>query len=174
MSKLYRVTHERTFEDITPSGSGGGSTEDCVHLTGDETIEGVKTFISSPEVPTLDTSDNSTKVANTAFVQGAIAQGISGGGARFVPKELGRRRSSGAWTITGVTVGVPLYVFLTAPSGGEDIDFTTTSGILYPSGVNQYIQRSNRDATLIPSSTTVVLTCSSYGGGEEATAVQYI
>ena len=39
-----------------------------VHKTGDETIAGVKTFSSSPIVPTPTLADNSTKVATTAFV----------------------------------------------------------------------------------------------------------
>lgn len=51
-----------------------------VSTVNNQTITGVKTFVSSPEVPTVsDTDDSSTKVANTAFVQGVVA-GLSGGG----------------------------------------------------------------------------------------------
>ena len=39
-----------------------------VHDTGNETIAGVKTFSSSPLVPTAPSGDNSQKAANTAFV----------------------------------------------------------------------------------------------------------
>ena len=39
-----------------------------VHDTGNETIAGVKTFSSSPLVPTPPSGDNSQKAANTAFV----------------------------------------------------------------------------------------------------------
>ena len=40
-----------------------------VHTTGNETIAGTKTFSSSPVAPTPDASDNSTKVATTAWVK---------------------------------------------------------------------------------------------------------
>lgn len=48
---------------------------DNVKLTGDQTIADVKTFSSSPILPTPATSDNSTKGATTAFVK---AQGYLG------------------------------------------------------------------------------------------------
>jgi hypothetical protein len=38
-------------------------------LTGDQTISGIKTFASSPVLPTPATNDNSTKAATTEFVQ---------------------------------------------------------------------------------------------------------
>lgn len=38
-----------------------------------QTLAGVKTFSSSPVVPNVTAGDNSTKAANTAFVQSAIA-----------------------------------------------------------------------------------------------------
>jgi hypothetical protein len=47
-------------------------------LTGDQTINGVKTFVSSPLLPTPSLSDNSTKAATTAFVQ-AIAAALGAG-----------------------------------------------------------------------------------------------
>ena len=43
-----------------------------VQLTGNQTIVGVKTFSSSPIVPTPTSGDNSTKVATTAFVLAEI------------------------------------------------------------------------------------------------------
>ena len=39
-----------------------------VHLSGDETMTGVKTFSSSPLVPTKSSGDSTTAVANTEFV----------------------------------------------------------------------------------------------------------
>lgn len=44
-----------------------------VGLTGDQVISGIKTFNSSPLVPTATVGDNSTKAASTAFVQAAIS-----------------------------------------------------------------------------------------------------
>lgn len=45
----------------------------AVTLTGNQTIAGVKTFSSSPVIPTAAPGDNTTKGATTAFVQAAIA-----------------------------------------------------------------------------------------------------
>lgn len=44
-----------------------------VYTTGDQTIAGVKTFSSSPVVPTAAVNDNSTAAASTAFVVAQIA-----------------------------------------------------------------------------------------------------
>ena len=46
-----------------------------VHLTGAETVAGVKTFSSSPVVPTPASTDNSTKAASTAYAR-AIDLGV--------------------------------------------------------------------------------------------------
>lgn len=43
-----------------------------VHTTGNETVGGVKTFSSSPVVPTATAGDKTTKAASTAFVDAAI------------------------------------------------------------------------------------------------------
>ena len=43
-----------------------------VHRSGDETISDVKTFSSSPKVPTPGSSSNDTSAANTSFVQSVI------------------------------------------------------------------------------------------------------
>ena len=58
---------------------------EVVHNTGDETIAGIKTFSSSPVLPTPASSDNSTNAATTAFVK---AQGYT----------------SNTGTITGITM----------------------------------------------------------------------
>lgn len=48
-----------------------------VALTGDQTISGVKTFTSSPIVPTPTARDNSTKVATTAYVDRKMVLGTA-------------------------------------------------------------------------------------------------
>lgn len=53
----------------TVEQQGGG-----VALTGDQAVAGVKTFTSSPVVPTPSNDDNSGKAANTAYVQSALAE----------------------------------------------------------------------------------------------------
>lgn len=46
-------------------------------LTGNQTIEGIKTFTSSPIAPTQSHGDNSTKVATTAYVDGKMVLGTA-------------------------------------------------------------------------------------------------
>lgn len=48
-----------------------------VGLTGAQSIDGVKTFTSSPIVPTPTAGDNSTKVATTAYVDGKMVRGTA-------------------------------------------------------------------------------------------------
>lgn len=45
--------------------------DEVVHSTGNESISGIKTFSSSPIVPTLATNDNSGKAINSQFFQNA-------------------------------------------------------------------------------------------------------
>lgn len=73
-TRIYEITAEDGAAGnvaITLPKEGGVLTSDAkvVHKTGDETIAGVKTFSSSPIVPTPTVGDNSTKVATTAFVK---------------------------------------------------------------------------------------------------------
>lgn len=55
------------FKDIDAEMNLADDSE-VVHLDGDETIEGTKTFITTPIVGTLATSNNSTSAASTEFV----------------------------------------------------------------------------------------------------------
>lgn len=48
------------------------STDNCVKTSGNQTVAGIKTFTSSPISVTPDVSDNSTKVATTAFVKSQL------------------------------------------------------------------------------------------------------
>jgi hypothetical protein len=47
------------------------------HNTSNETWAGIKTFSSSPIVPTVSQADNSTKVASTAYVDTAVSNLIN-------------------------------------------------------------------------------------------------
>lgn len=46
-----------------------GNDENNVHKVGNESINGIKSFLKSPNVPTLDSGDVSTKAVNSEFVQ---------------------------------------------------------------------------------------------------------
>lgn len=67
--------------------SFSSSTETVVYRVGDQAVEGVKSFASSPLVPTAAASDSSAKAASTEFVRGAVDAALSaldaGWGARF-------------------------------------------------------------------------------------------
>jgi hypothetical protein len=86
--------------DVT---GNAGTVTNGVYTTGDQTIAGVKTFSSSPIVPTATLGDNSTKAATTAFVGAQIVD--------YAPSKIGAN-ASGTWgiSITGnaatVTNGV--------------------------------------------------------------------
>ena len=67
------------IKTVDGSGSGldadlldGLDSSDFVRMTTAQTVAGVKTFSSSPIVPDLSASDNSTKSANTKYVDSAI------------------------------------------------------------------------------------------------------
>ena len=80
-------TTDYTASDVltkikTVDGSGSGldadlldglNSSDFVKMTTDQTIAGVKTFSSSPIVPNLSSFDNSTKSANSKYVDDAIS-----------------------------------------------------------------------------------------------------
>ena len=58
---------------------------DVVHKSGAETIADIKTFTSSPLVPTPLDGDSSTKVATTSFVAAAIPYNINAATAKTTP-----------------------------------------------------------------------------------------
>lgn len=126
-----------------------------VGTTGDQTVAGVKTFSSSPVVPTPSSGDNSTKAASTAYVknQGYITENetvtlsgdVSGSGKTAITTTLASVGTAGTYTkvttdakgrVTsgmnpttlsgyGITDAQPLDADLTAIAG-----LTGTSGLL--------------------------------------------
>lgn len=71
------------------NGGTGSSTKNFVDLTSAQSIGGVKTFTSSPVVPTPSAEDNSTKVATTAFVESEIDRKITAAQALVFKGTLG-------------------------------------------------------------------------------------
>ena len=51
---------------------------DVVHIKGQETISGEKTFTIIPKVPTASVGTNNTQIANTAFVQSVVSSNVTG------------------------------------------------------------------------------------------------
>lgn len=74
------LAHTSTAGDIIPTNTTYWQewvSPDIVHKTGNETIAGIKTFSSSPIIPTPANGDNSTAGATTAFVASAIPYNIN-------------------------------------------------------------------------------------------------
>lgn len=77
----YNEVDDTLYYGKGTGGAGGTATTvevvggkgAVVLQTGAQTIAGVKTFSSSPVVPTLTNGDNSTKAASTAYVDNAIS-----------------------------------------------------------------------------------------------------
>jgi hypothetical protein len=73
----YNEVDDTLYYGKGTGGAGGTATSveaiggkgSVVMLNGDQSVSGVKTFTSSPIVPTPVSSDNSTKVATTEFVK---------------------------------------------------------------------------------------------------------
>lgn len=76
---LYRCKTNNHIS-ITDPASDSVNWEDVlgnfVAKTGDETIDGIKTFTSSPTAPTPTAGDNSTNIATTAFVNAEIENDV--------------------------------------------------------------------------------------------------
>jgi len=71
------TVHTHVISDVTnlqTTLTGKADDSAVVHLTGAETVAGVKTFSSSPIVPT---PTNTTEAANKSYVDGVVASGIA-------------------------------------------------------------------------------------------------
>jgi len=66
--KIQNVTDGSANGDAVNKGQLETLSSACVKLSGNQTIADTKTFSSSPVVPTVANSDNSTKSASTAYV----------------------------------------------------------------------------------------------------------
>jgi hypothetical protein len=91
------------------------TTDEVVHITGDETISGLKTFTTSPVVPTPATTDNSTKVATTAYVNTKLESAI----------DTDAVHKSGNEEISGTKTFITPFV---RKSNTHDFSDTTTEG----------------------------------------------
>lgn len=75
--KMFDGTSDIVLGRINPSEHifSAAGLDTAVLLTGDQTVGGTKTFSNNPLVPNVSSGDNSSKVANTAFVT-SVASGL--------------------------------------------------------------------------------------------------
>jgi len=99
-----------------------------VHNTGTETVDGVKTFSSSPVVPTPTTS---TQAANKSYVDGAVS--ASSGGRTAVAKTVNYTAVAGDFVI-GDASSAAFTVTLPAATNGAEVSVkkvdSSVNGIL--------------------------------------------
>lgn len=95
---------------------------DFVRITGDQTVQGVKTFSTSPQVPTAPDGDNTTNAASTQFVTGAIAAAHAS-----APTLV---RTAGNQTIDGVKTFLQAPVVPTQPAKDNSTKAASTAFVM--------------------------------------------
>lgn len=103
-------------------------TSKVMQIIGNQTIDGIKTFTSSPVVPTPSTGDRSTKVATTAMFNNEF---VTGFGYQKLPSGLIIQWGDTVVTTNGGGGGVFLYpiafpnsTYMTMVSGGDNTTVT--------------------------------------------------
>lgn len=94
----------------------------AVHLTGAETVTGVKTFSTSPIVPTPTTA---TQVANKTYVDTAVAGVVGGSGQIAVARTANYTAVTGDFIIGNASTG-SFTVTLPAPQNGAWVSVKKT------------------------------------------------
>ena len=111
-----------TLPVSTPTTSAiSTSKADCVLLTGNQAVAGIKTFSSGPLVPTAGTGTTTTQAASTAFVQQELGAGVASARALIVTvrNQSGSTMTAGTVVyISGVTGNNPLISRAQASSDG--------------------------------------------------------
>jgi hypothetical protein len=127
------------------------------------------------------------QLVSTASGQAYDAARLNGQAASYyavaVPTSKSTRTTTGTWTITGLTVGIPVWLVLSATgSAGGLFEFTVDSGASNTSGggtvslrnttSSDGVAKNSNFAVLIPSATSVVLTVSTVNADSTCTAYQ--
>lgn len=92
---------------------GAGVFDNYVDLTTNQSVGGVKTFTSSPIVPTAASNDNSTKAASTAYVDAAVTAGSIPDGNKV---DITVTSGGATWTINAGAVTLAKMANLAANS----------------------------------------------------------
>ena len=117
----------------------------AVGLTSDQVISGVKTFNSSPVVPTAAAGDNSGKAASTAFVQAALSAAAVSDGDKG---DIAVSGSGATWTIdAGVVTNAKLATMGTGTLKGRATAGTGAPEDLTAAQVKTLLALNNLDNT---------------------------
>lgn len=87
-----------------------------VALSGNQTIAGTKTFSAVPACSVAPTANN--HLVNKSYVDSKVSSAGSTAGAVSLKST---RTSRGAWTISGLRVGIPLYIIQSQNSTGYSV-----------------------------------------------------
>lgn len=128
-----------------------------VKLTGTQTISSVKTFTASPLVPNVTSGDNSTKAANTAFVDGVrsnIQTQIDAHTTAINGKQA--TVTGAATTITGSNLTASRAV-ISNSNGKVAVSDTTSTELSYVHGVTSAIQTqlNGKQSSITGAATTI-------------------
>jgi len=160
-----------TFEDgaagnvsvVVPKEGGVLASEGyAVAKSGDETIAGIKTFTSSPIVPTPTNGDNSTNVATTAFVKSKSESDSIGVGQTWQDVTGSRVAGTTYTNTTGKPIMVAVYQNYSAVSGA--IISLYINGIVVVSAQLQTVNNSGHVIGIIPNNTTYAISIVGSGG----------
>ena len=123
-----------TFAQQAQASATSVDINNIVHRTNNENIAGVKTFSSSPIVPTPTAGDNSTKVATTAFVKAKSEADSIGVGQTW--QNVTASRSAGV-TYTNTT-GKPIEIAIQT-----SISNSTTGISIFVDGLDVVLSQSS-------------------------------
>ena len=150
----YSELSDKFFIGVGTGGVGGSATSIVAiggkgafaDITSDQTIAGIKTFSSSPVVPTVTSSDSSTKAASTAFVK---AQNY------LSSADLSGYLTTSTAASTYAPLASPTFTgTVTIPSGASISGYLTTataaSTYQTQAGMSSYLTTSTASSTYAP------------------------
>lgn len=150
----YSESSNKLFIGVGTGGAGGSATSIVAiggsgayaDLTSDQTVAGVKTFSSSPIVPTLTASDSSTKAASTAFVkaQGYLTSADLSGYLTTSSAASTYQTISGMSSYLTTATASSTYAPLASPT------FTGTVTIPAGASISGYLTTSTASSTYAP------------------------
>ena len=150
----YSELSDKFFIGVGTGGAGGSATSVVAiggkgafaDLATDQTVAGIKTFSSSPVIPTATTSDSSTKAASTAFVkaQGYLVSGDLSGYLTSATASTTYQTQAGMSSYLTTSTAASTYAPIASPT------FTGTVTIPAGASISGYLTTSTASSTYSP------------------------